>query len=171
VTIVHGLARVGRYAEALELARTVGPTRDLDFGGTRATAIGSVADSLARARRADEARAAAAEADKVGVEAFASAASLTPFMPPEGFEKAHRDRVERLLADGGDAPAARTAATSVDAWGGELDPLDEFLVELANDAGEREPREALLSLKEATRIAGWTSHTWRKVSEVIRVRT
>ena len=134
-----------------------------------------------RAWAAATRRAAATEADEIATQAVMSALSLAPMMPPDGFESQNRRRVERFLADADEPrsgekpstaqmddrrpePAQRTGESSdlLNAPG-----LDDFLVALANRATHDVSRAALLSLKEATRIAGWTSRTWRTVSEAI----
>ncbi|MEA3209825.1 MAG: hypothetical protein QOE70_2882 [Chthoniobacter sp.] len=173
--IARHLSRAGWFADALAAARAVEDGRQHDYGAVRGNTVAVVAGALAKAGRAAEARAAAVEADEIITQAVWAIISQAPMMPPEGYDSETRRHIESLLA--GTAPPDGTAtidpssAASHD-WRDALDVpvVDEFIAALARSSPllEREaPGLALAGLKEATRIAGWASETYRRVSEAI----
>jgi len=78
-------------------------------------------------------------------------------MPPEHFDTEHRRRVDAILAARNAPEPKTTPNTTMPATG------DSLLTTLTKSAGL-----GLAPLKEATRIAGWVSPSWRQISESIR---
>jgi hypothetical protein len=187
--LARAITGIGWFDDALMAARAVEDERDLDYGLPRGLAVASVAEAMARAGRESEARATAAEADRICTEAVDSALSLAQSgKPPDGYESQHRRRIEELVAERG-APEPETETTErPDVASGAPQPtpppgewdhlakvpdLEDFLVALTNTAPVFERESADLGracLKEATRVAGWISPAWRTISGSIFIK-
>jgi hypothetical protein len=175
--LADALVHLGWFDEALAAARAVEKPRENDWGSTRAAAIGRVAAALARAGQYAPARAAAAEADTAATEALWTMLSIAPMIPPDGYDTEHRRHIEGLLTTASQAKANTSPEPSgpVIEWPDLLaaQGLYPFLGAIAQFAPALEssmPGLGRAVLKEATRIAGWRSATWRTISETIALK-